>query len=242
MQRPRTPVLIAAGLAAFAIAGAVLAYSVFRRGGVADASPAPELLSEVPAGAPTLIYADLAAIRASTFYQQRPDHGPIAIPDRDYADFVQSTGFDFEKDLDRVVIASWPAGLSQGQDKQDRKKPLWWPTDVSTARRFVITRCARGKLDRQEGREVFLFPTDNQPGLPAGQAGWNSITFLDDHRVAIVEGPSIAPLLARHDDGAAADPARARAARVAGAAVFAISRVPAIPDNFLPAESSPRSY
>src|SRR5712671_245819 len=118
MQRPKKTVLIAiaAGLAVFAIVGAVFGYSIFRRGGVADASPAPELISEVPAGAPTLIYADLAAIRASTFYQQRPDRGPIAIPDHAYADFVQSTGFDFEKDLDRVVIASWPAGLSQGPE------------------------------------------------------------------------------------------------------------------------------
>lgn len=229
MQRPRKSVLIAAGLAVFTIAGAVIAYSVFRRGGIADASPAPELLSEVPAGAPTLIYADLAAIRASTFYQQRPDRAPIAIPDRDYADFVQSTGFDFEKDLDRVVIASWPAGLSETQGKQDKQDQN---TSVVVAdgrfdrKKIRDYALRKGKIDRQGGREVFLFPTDKQPG-------WNSITFLDDHRVAIVEGPSIAPLMARHDDGAA-DPARTRAARVAGAAVFAISRVPAIPDSFSP--------
>src|SRR6202162_6394982 len=155
MQRPRKPVLIAAGLAAFAIAGAVFAYSIFRRGGVADASPAPELLSEVPAGAPTLIYADLAAIRASTFYQQRPDRGPITLPDRDYADFVQSTGFDFEKDLDRVVIASWPAGLSQGQDKQDKKTVV--VADGRFDRKKIRDYALRkGKVAQQGGREVFL--------------------------------------------------------------------------------------
>jgi len=239
MLRSRKTAIIAAGLAVFAIAGAVFAYSIFRRGGVADASPAPELISEVPAGAPTLIYADLAAIRASTFYQQRPDRGPIAIPDHDYADFVQSTGFDFEKDLDRVVIASWPAGLNQGQgrdkqDKQDQKKTVMVAEGRFDRKKIHDYALRKGKLDHQEGREVFLFPTDNQSGPPAGQAGWNSITFLDDHRVAMVEGPSIAPLLAHRDDGAATDPARARAARVAGAAIFAISRVPAIPDNFSP--------
>src|SRR5216684_3202032 len=177
MQRPKKPVLIAAGLAVSAIVGAVFAYSIFRRGGVADASPAPELISEVPAGAPTLIYADLAAIRASTFYQQRPDRGPIAIPDHDYADFVQSTGFDFEKDLDRVVIASWPAGLSQGPDKQDQKKTVMVAEGRFDRKKIRDYALRKGKLDHQEGREVFLFPTDNQPG-------WNSITFLDDHRVA----------------------------------------------------------
>jgi hypothetical protein len=227
MQPSRKTVLVAAGLTVFAVAGATFAYSVFRRSGFADASPAPELLSEVPAGAPTLIYADLAAIRASTFYQQRPDRGPIALPDRDYADFVQSTGFDFEKDLDRVVVAAWPAGLSPDQNKQDQKKTVVVADGRFDRRKIREYALQKGKLDHQGGRDVFLFPTDNQ-------AGWNSIFFLDDHRIAIVEGPSIAPLLAHHDDGSAADPARERAARVAGAAVFAISRVPPIPDNFSP--------
>jgi hypothetical protein len=234
MQGSRKTVIIAACITVFAIAAAALAYSIFRRSGLADASPAPELLSEVPAGAPTLIYADLAAIRASTFYEQRPDKGPIAIPDRDYADFVQSTGFDFEKDLDRVVIASWPAGLSPDQNKQDQKKTVVVAEGRFDRRKIHDYATRKGKIDHQAGREVFLFPTDNQAGLPAGQAGWNSIFFLDDHRVAIVEGPSIAPLLAQHDDGSAADPARERATRVAGSAIFAISRVPPIPDNYSP--------
>ena len=227
MQRSKKAIFAAAGLGVFAIAGAVLFYAEFRRSGVADASPAPELISEIPAGAATLMYADLAAIRASTFYQQRPDKGPIAVPDRDYADFVQSTGFDFEKDLDRVVIASWSAGLSQGQDKQDPKKTIVLADGRFDRRKIHDYALRKGKLDHQGGHDVFLFPTDSQPG-------WNSITFLDDHRVAIVEGPSIAPLLAHHDDASAADPARERAAHVAGAAVFAISRVPVIPDNFSP--------
>ena len=47
-----------------------------------------------------------------------------------------------------------------------------------------------------------------------------------------MEGPSIALLLTHRDNVAAPDPVRERAARVAGAAFFAISRVPAIPDNF----------
>jgi hypothetical protein len=241
MQGSRKTVIIAACITVFAIAAAALAYSIFRRSGLADASPAPELLSEVPAGAPTLIYADLAAIRASTFYQQRPDKGPIAIPDHDYADFVQSTGFDFEKDLDRVVIASWPAGLSPNQNKKDQKQTVVVAEGRFDRRKIHDYAARKGKIDHQAGREVFLFPTDNQAGLPAarlpdgqGQAGWNSIFFLDDHRIAIVEGPSIAPLLAQHDDGSVADPARERATRVAGSAIFAISRVPPIPDNYSP--------
>jgi hypothetical protein len=242
MQRPRKTLLIAGGLTVFVLAGALLVYSDFGRGEAADASPAPELLSEVPAGAPTLVYADLAAIRASAFYQQRPDKGPIAVPDQDYADFVHSTGFDFEKDLDRVVIASWPAGLTA------EKKQTVIIADGRFDRQKIHDYALRkGKLDRQAGRDVFLFPSDNVSAgkassgstsasdTPVGkQANWNSVTFLSDHRIAIVEGASIAPLLAHDDASAGGDSARERATRVAGAAVFAVTRVPAIPENYAP--------
>src|ERR1039458_9489343 len=69
MLARRKAVIVAGGLAVFAIAGAVLAYSAYRRAEAVDTSATPELLSAVPAGAPTLVYADLAAIRASAFYQ-----------------------------------------------------------------------------------------------------------------------------------------------------------------------------
>ena len=83
----------------------------------------------------------------------------------------------------------------------------------------------KGKLDHQQGREVFLFPAKDRMGT-------SSLTFLDDHRIALVTGPSIAPLFAANsNDPAAADPARERAARLDGAAMFMITRVPPIPDN-----------
>ena len=222
MQKTRSAWLVAAALSAVGIATAFLVCEGVRRGDTAHASPASELLSEVPGEAPTLIFIDLAAVRASSFYQHTPVRGPITVPDKDYADFVQSTGFNFEKDLDRMVIAAWPATLGQEQKK----------TVVVADGRFDRAKIRdyatrKGKLDHQQGHEVFLFPTDNHKD-------WNAVTFLADHRIAMVEGSSIAPLLAPHSDGSAADPARERAARLSGAAVFAISRVPAIPENFAP--------
>ena len=220
MRKYRGVLLVAAGFAAVATAAAF--YAAVRRGGAADASPVPELLSEVPPGASRLIYIDLAAVRASSFYQHRPDRAPIAVPDRDYANFIQATGFDFEKDLDRVVIASWPQSLVQGQKK----------TVVVADGRFDRQKIhdyaiRNGKLDQQQGHDVFLFPA-------SAPNAWNSLLFLNDHRIALVEGSSIAPVLTPHAVGSATDPARERAARLAGAAVFAITRVPAVPDNFAP--------
>ena len=219
MVRSRKTLLISAGVAAAAVAAALLLYGNLRRGNTAHASPA-DLLSALPAGAPTLVYLDLAAVRASSFYQHRADKGPIALPNQEYADFVGSTGFDFEKDLDRVAIASWPA--PSGSEQRKNIVIADGRFDRAKIRDYAMR---KGKLDHQQGHEVFLFPTDDH-------AGWNSVSFLDDHRIAIVTGPSIAPLFAGHGDDSAADPARERAARLDGAAAFAITRVPPVPDNF----------
>ena len=219
MQRSRKTLLISTSVTVAAIAAALLFYGSFRGSVTAHASPAPELLSALPAGAPTLVYLDLAAMRASSFYQHRPDKGPIAIPNQDYADFVRSTGFDFEKDLDRVVVAAWPA--PSGKEPTKNVVIAEGRFDRAKIRDYAVR---KGKLDHQQGREVFLFPTKDQMGT-------SSITFLDDHRIALVAGTSIAPLFAANSDDPAADPARERAARLDGAAMFMITRVPPIPDN-----------
>ena len=191
----------------------------FLRGKAAHASPVPDLISALPAGAPSLVYIDLAAIRASSFYQHRPDKGPIAIPNQDYSDFMRSTGFDFEKDLERVVVASWPAGAAKeparvvaiAEGRFDRAK----------IRDYAMH---KGKLDHQQGREVFIFPSSDRVGMSA-------LTFLDDRRIALVNGTSIAPLFDGRADPSAGDPARVRAARLDGAAAFMITHVPPMPDN-----------
>jgi hypothetical protein len=219
MQRSRKTLLVSTGLAAAALATALLVYGSVRRVATAHASPAPDLLSALPSGAPTLVYVDLAAVRASSFYQHRPDKGPIAIPNQDYADFIRSTGFDFEKDLDRVVIAAWPAS---GNEPRKNMVIAEGRFDRAKIRDYALR---KGKLDHQQGHEVILFPASDRMGS-------NSLAFLDDHRIAMVEGPSIAPLLAAHSGDPAADPARERAARVDGAAAFVIARVPPVPDNF----------
>jgi hypothetical protein len=222
MRISRKALFISAGVAAAAIAAALLVYVSFRRGATAHASPAPELLSALPPGAPTLVYLDLTAVRASSFYQHRADKGPIALPNQDYAEFVRSTGFDFEKDLDRVVLGSWPA--ASGKDPMKNVVIAEGRFDRAKIRDYAMH---KGKVEKQQGHEVFLFPTGDQKG-------WDSVSFLDDHRIGLVQGASIAPLFPGHSDAPADDPARERASRVDGAAAFAISRMPPIPDNFAP--------
>ena len=231
MRRYRSVLLAGTVLAALATAAAF--YVGVLRGDSAHPSPALEILSQVPAGAPTLVYMDLAAIRASSFYKNRPDHSPLTVPDSEYAKFVQGTGFDFEKDLDRVVIAAWPQ--SSGKDQ---KKTIAVAEGRFDRQKIHDYAMKNGKLDRQQGHDVFLFPAREPTGAGSTKSPtepkWNSLVFLDDHRIAMMDGSSIAPVLAPHPVDSAADPVRERAARVDGAAVFVISRVPLIPDNFAP--------
>jgi len=57
---------------------------------------------------------------------------------------------------------------------------------------------------------------------------------LDDHRIAMMDGSSIAPVLAPHPVDSRPILCAREPRRVDGAAVFVISRVPLIPDNFAP--------
>ena len=219
MQRSRKTFFVSASVAVTAIAAMLLVYGGFRQDATTHASPVPDLLSALPGGAPSLVYIDLAAFRASSFYQHRPDKGPIAIPNQDYADFVRSTGFDFENDLERVVIASWPAAAAKEPARVIAIAEGHF--DHAKIRAYAMR---KGKLDQQQGHEVFLFPTGDKKTT-------STLTFLDDRRIALVNGPSIAPLFDSHADTSAGDPARERAGRLDGAAAYMISRVPPIPDN-----------
>jgi hypothetical protein len=71
----------------------------------------PDLLSLLPTDAPAIGFVNVAALRelrnsplASVLGLTSP--GPAA--DREYAEFVRETGFDYSRDLDKVALAAWP--------------------------------------------------------------------------------------------------------------------------------------
>src|SRR5690242_12529007 len=104
MRKSYRTLLAAIVLAAISTTAGSIYFIRARREDAAQNSAPPELLSQVPAGALAVVYFDLDAVRQSRFYQDRPDHSRLTVPDRDYASFIEATGFDFEKDLDRAVI------------------------------------------------------------------------------------------------------------------------------------------
>ena len=128
----------------------------------ARADSLPELIDLAPADSTLVAYADLAALRASPLVQVLAAMAQPSNVDHDYAEFVRATGFDYQKDLDRFVIATRTGTAAQ--------------TLVFAEGRFDHARIEgyalrSGTLVNQNGRTIYV--------VPSGTAGKKvSLTFL----------------------------------------------------------------
>src|SRR5713226_5508065 len=179
MMKPRSLLIVAAlGLCAAGILYEVLHHKP-------EAPPAgtpPALLDFAPQDSTVFVYADLAALRASPFLAQLAALAPAPNTDRDYAEFVRATGFDYERDLDRAVLAVRP----KGNDSE---------TFAVADGRFDIKRITAyalrtGKRATQGGKEVIIVP-EKAPAKPV------AFTFLSEHRILLTNAESFWPLLAQ---------------------------------------------
>src|SRR3984893_15111424 len=100
-----------AAAATLLLLSAVGFYAVERWGGAEDARRT-STLAAMPAGATAVLFADFAEIRQSTFVAELYAWAPRPQIDADYAQFLRDTGFDYERDLERISIAA----IKQAQD------------------------------------------------------------------------------------------------------------------------------
>jgi hypothetical protein len=207
--------------------------------GVPIAGPPPDILSQLPADAPVVAYIDAANLRklqnsplAAALGLASP--GPQA--DRDYADFVRDTGFDYTRDMDHAAVAVWPASIGT-------------PDNVLGEDRVIAI--ADGRFDQQKikayalrtGKEIGGGPQPvyDVPGNPPV-----SLTFLSPTRIALASGHNSTELLARVTTGTSSsarrDPAmQSRIQRVAGAPMFAVARADRLPQSiYAPLHNSPQ--
>lgn len=100
---PKNKILLAA---AIALAILLLLYFGFhRRHTTETAAGRDELLMLLPGEASTVVYFDLGQLRSSPFLAQLFRMAPQPEPDSDYAQFLEATGFHYERDLDRLALA-----------------------------------------------------------------------------------------------------------------------------------------
>jgi hypothetical protein len=190
----------------------------------------PDLAALAPADSNLVFFADLTALRASPLLEQLKSLAPSPTPDPDYAAFVRASGFDYQNDLDKVLLAS-----RQADGKTEMVAIAEGRFDRQKIRSYAL---ANGKLERQNGFDVYLIPSGT-PGSP--QEKTIALAFLSDTRIAISDSGSLDSFLAGPDRAHATQAIAAgelsldeRVSHVGDAPLFVVTRVPDEPANWAP--------
>jgi hypothetical protein len=191
----------------------------------ASSGKAPDLLSLLPANVPVVIYIDATALRrlqGSPLAAVLGLAGPGPQQDRDYAEFVQSTGFDYARDLDKAAIAFWPAGVATPTNPlgDDRMLAI---VDGQFDQHKIGTHALRtGRVETRGTQSIY-----EVPGNPPV-----SFEFLSPERVAIASGKNAGDLLTLSNSPARDAVMQSRIDRVAGAPIFGVARLDNLPASF----------
>jgi hypothetical protein len=198
---------IAAGVALFA--GGYFAYAHF----AAAENSRESLLRALPPDASAAIYVDVEEFRRAAILKAMTTWGASATgnatTDPEYKGFVKETGFDYEKDLDRVGIVVKNHGATRNyfalaDGKFDRKK-------IETYLR------KNSRIEQNGEREVFHVAT-GEPGRTV------SMEFISKDRIALTDGDSLHTEIASGENSAGHAEWMERFARLAGTPVFALIR------------------
>jgi hypothetical protein len=233
--------LVGAGLAYYFWQSHPLPPIVSSVSGVPTAGPPPDILSQLPADAPVIAYVDAANLRA---LQNSPLAAALGLAapgpqaDRDYANFVRDTGFDYTRDLDHAAVAFWPSNFGTS------------PKEINANRALVI---ADGRFDQQKISTASARNGTATTASDVSSAVWVipgnptiSYEFLAPTRMALASGDSdvLVRKLADIDRKryGTRDPAmQSRIQRVAGAPLFAVARTDRLPQSiYAPLHSSPQ--
>jgi hypothetical protein len=192
-------------IAAVTLVAAIVAAGYHYWGGP-EGDPVLDVLGEMPADAASVLYTDVKALRQSPFLAELYKWAPQPATDADYTQFVQATGFSYERDLDRVGIAF----SSRGQDTV-----IFAVADGHFDKKKISAYALQtGTRQGRDGHEIFSVPV-------SGEARRITFTFLRKDRIALTNGPSLDIQAADKSDAQAW---RERFRRLAGSPIFAVIR------------------
>jgi hypothetical protein len=165
------------------------------------------VLTFLPQDPAAVIYVDVDALRRTAFLAQVAAWAPQPQKDPEYAQFLQDTGFDFERDLNHFAIATQKlAGASN----------LFFITDGKFNRKKISAYALRtGTKQNLNGREIFHVP------LEEGKRTL-SFCFVSDHLVILTDSDGLSDALAGQKPGQNEWQQRFR--RLAGSPAFAVIR------------------
>lgn len=192
-------------LAVTLVAAPILVYGLRTRFAAAAGS-LPELIELAPGDSTFIAYVNLAELRKEPLIEHLAElAAPVGV-ERDYAEFVSATGFDYRRDLDQVVIAAstgHTVAVADGRFDQEKIE------------QYALR---SGRLEQDGDRPFYV--------MKSAKAGQNiSLTFLGTRRIVIAEGGDIPER--KINPSVPLDPAmRQRLSRVAGAPAFAGWKIP----------------
>jgi hypothetical protein len=173
-----------------------------------------DVMSLLPRDATVIVYANMAALRDEPLVQHLAALAPGTQPGGEYAQFIAATGFEYQRDLDRVVLASTSA-----PSPQQPPAHLVVIADGRFDQKKIEAYALReGKMQQQNGHTVYTTPAAT-PGKTT------AFTFLSAGRLAIADGDDMAGVL---EPAAQNEPEAAlqeQISRVAGSPVFVVAKV-----------------
>src|ERR1700753_3198780 len=147
-----------------------------------DAGDAREnALALIPTDTDSVVFADIRQLRTAQFFSALGDWVPQPQQvDAEYAKFLNDTGFDYSRDLDRIAVATIKRGqatefFAVGDGRFDRKKINAYVSEFGTH-------------DKKDGREIFTAPLK-------GSARKISFAFLRQNRIVLTDDPDLSSLL-----------------------------------------------
>jgi hypothetical protein len=179
------------------------------------------LLSWMPGSAQTVLFVDFRELRRSPFFAELLNWAPKPESDPDYRQFVQDTGFDYEKDLSSVAIAFEQQGgqetfLAMAEGRFDEKK-------------IKAYAAKNGTVKNSGGVGIFSIPD-------SASRSRIFFTFLHNGRIAVSNRNDFESLLQNAKTRDANAPAevewQARFERVAGSPFFSVIRGEALREYF----------
>jgi hypothetical protein len=197
-------------LIVFALAAVAAGAFYFLHRGRGTGATAVMLVGALPEDASAIEYVDLAAWRESPFFQSLLALAPNPQTDADYAAFVRETGFDYERDLDRVAIALVPRGAEKNffaiaGGRFDENK-------------IAAYALKTGTREMRGGHDVYTMST----GPASGSAKHVSFAFMSKDRIALTDGGELSTLFTSNRKGQNAAEMDERALRLSGSPGFVI--------------------
>jgi hypothetical protein len=181
-----------------------------------------ESLALMPPDASTVLFANFDELRHAAFIAELYAWAPKPQADAEYAQFLKDTGFDYERDLNRIAIAV---------EKHGTDSTLFAVADGKFDREKISAYASKsGTISKNGGHEIYSVPV-------SGSTKRISFTFLNRNRMALTDAPDLGVFLTMKAKSSDEAEWRTRFERLAGSPIFAVIRQDAAAGTTLAAQA-----